>query len=308
MKATKKIVGAACALVAAVALSAGSTFAWFSTNGSVDATGMEIKVNTNNAYLIIANEAVDLKDEAKTITLVSSQTDLLPSAYWTKKASGDGYEDLTTKAASGTGSIVDSGSWYTGQGTSATNGTLVEDTVSKLTDTNFSQYVVVDEIYVAVSKGSTAIKEIEMSVTADPVWSNSNTTTPTTTGEGDEAVTTNVGNNNSAISVVILYQTIDEEHTTLGTWNIAELTAEGNDYGGANHKFTDGDVLKLGGLKPSQTYANYIQIRVMVYFDGNNADVNTANSANLRGVTLNFNFTDPAQAENAGTESGGESD
>lgn len=55
MKATKKIVGAACALVAAVALSAGSTFAWFSQSGKVTATGMFVKAKTTEA-LVIANE------------------------------------------------------------------------------------------------------------------------------------------------------------------------------------------------------------------------------------------------------------
>ncbi len=52
MKATKKIVGAACALVAAVALSAGSTFAWFSTNAQVTVTGMQVQaVVPDNLYI-----------------------------------------------------------------------------------------------------------------------------------------------------------------------------------------------------------------------------------------------------------------
>lgn len=60
MKATKKIVGATCALVAAVALSAGSTFAWFASNDTVTATGMSVTAVTNsNLYIkegIIATE------------------------------------------------------------------------------------------------------------------------------------------------------------------------------------------------------------------------------------------------------------
>ncbi|MGN0814147.1 MAG: hypothetical protein ACI4MH_02825 [Candidatus Coproplasma sp.] len=53
MKATKKIVGATCALVAAVALSAGSTFAWFSANKSVKATGMTVTAQADNVWLVI---------------------------------------------------------------------------------------------------------------------------------------------------------------------------------------------------------------------------------------------------------------
>ncbi len=52
MKATKKIVGATAALVAALALSAGSTFAWFSANTSVSATGMDVTVTVpTNLYI-----------------------------------------------------------------------------------------------------------------------------------------------------------------------------------------------------------------------------------------------------------------
>ncbi len=54
MKATKKIVGAACALVAAVALSAGATFAWFSQSGTVSATGMNVQATTSK-NLVISN-------------------------------------------------------------------------------------------------------------------------------------------------------------------------------------------------------------------------------------------------------------
>lgn len=287
MKATKKIVGAACALVAAVALSAGSTFAWFSSNGTVDAKGMEIQVSSSDAYLIIADSATNLKDEKTEITLASSAGELLPSAYWTKKTSGEGYEDLTTKAASGSGSIVDAGSWYTGKGTTSTNGALLEGSKVALNDDNFDEYVVVDEIFVAVSKGSPSVEHVYMSVNPTTSWNSTNSE----------------DTNNSTVSVVILYQTMDADHTTTGTWNIAELSDEGNDYGAANHKFLGGDTLDLGGLEPSQNYANYIHIKLMVYFDGNNADVNTANSANLTGITLDFQFTDGSG--NSGTEESG---
>lgn len=54
MKATKKIVGAACALVAAVALSAGSTFAWFTANNVVKVGQVEGTVVTMGGDLKIA--------------------------------------------------------------------------------------------------------------------------------------------------------------------------------------------------------------------------------------------------------------
>lgn len=85
MKATKKIVGAACALVAAVALSAGSTFAWFSNSGKVTATGMNVKAKTSEA-LVISNSNSDTAEWG--ITAASSDedtTELTPASTTTGK-------------------------------------------------------------------------------------------------------------------------------------------------------------------------------------------------------------------------------
>lgn len=265
MKATKKIVGAACALVAAVALSAGSTYAWFTSNSTVTATGMKVEVNTSNAYLIIADDASKLSDEAITMTLASGTEKLLPSAY---EAGGS---DLLNK--DGTGSITDEGTWYTAQGTSSTDGTLKGD---KTTLTDFEKYVVWDDIFVGLSAGSSEVTKINMSVTADPAWNST------------------AGTANNAISVVILWKEFGAGASSEGAyWNIAELKEDASTYGAANHMFKDTGVnLDIGGLEADENYANYIQIRVMVYFDGNNAAVKTSNAANLAGVTLDFTFTD----------------
>ena len=52
MKATKKIVGATAALVAAVALSAGSTFAWFASNGTATVENFNVNVAVSNNLVI----------------------------------------------------------------------------------------------------------------------------------------------------------------------------------------------------------------------------------------------------------------
>ena len=55
MKATKKIVGATAALVAAVALSAGSTFAWFVANGTATVSGMDASVTSARTLEVSSN-------------------------------------------------------------------------------------------------------------------------------------------------------------------------------------------------------------------------------------------------------------
>ncbi len=72
MKATKKIVGAACALVAAVALSAGSTFAWFSSSGTVKATGMQVQANVAS-NLNIASGLTNIADSFTSTNLDVAQ-------------------------------------------------------------------------------------------------------------------------------------------------------------------------------------------------------------------------------------------
>ncbi len=265
MKATKKIVGAACALVAAVALSAGSTFAWFSSNNKVTASGLKIEVQTSNSYLVIGNEYNDIRGTDITyktsITLEdASETKLEPSAHLDGTA-----EHLSTVTATNAGALAtDGAAWYTGKGKSPTDGTLDEgDGADKATTkkdlTTLEGYVVIDEIYVAVAKGSDNAT-VSMSY-LDTSW-----------------VTTNSeATNNSALSVIVLYQTI-ENGGTEGNYKMVESNA------GNSHALD----LDLGEL----TEENYCKIKVLVYFDGNNADVKSENAKNLTGITIGFQFVD----------------
>ncbi len=191
MKATKKIVGAACALVAAVALSAGSTFAWFSSNGTVDATGLEVAVSTNNAYLIIADTAANLTKGWKTISLenvgkvdgtgenagTKVPVELKPSAYktvttkvntTTNEKEIDQITDPTTLNPADATCVTKVANWYTAQGTSATNGTIETDKDTgapvQETLTDFGGYVIVTNLYVSVP-GTVVVKDVNTTVT-----------------------------------------------------------------------------------------------------------------------------------------------
>lgn len=98
MKATKKIVGAACALVAAVALSAGSTFAWFAQNSEVTATGMHVQATVPTNLYIAKNyvAGVDGVNET-TISLATSADSLKPAAVSADEVTGATIKDGSTK-------------------------------------------------------------------------------------------------------------------------------------------------------------------------------------------------------------------
>lgn len=145
MKATKKIVGAACALVAAVALSAGSTFAWFASNNSVKASGLKLTVNTSSSYLIIGNSAQskvsDIRAEGgKTeTTFTASASKLTPVAH----------ETLTSTTVDKVSS--EDGLWYT-QVADAPNSSASSGAKTKIT--NMTGYVLTDCLYFSVKAGS----------------------------------------------------------------------------------------------------------------------------------------------------------
>lgn len=332
MKATKKIVGAACALVAATALAAGSTFAWFSSNGTVSATGLNVNVSTNNAYLIIAEnttaltttDAADLKElDLSTIGKTGeTYTKLLPSAYKAiESVSGKTVtlKEKTTKeegaTETGAPSITTATTWYTGQGTNFEDGTIElykvgddhptnkyavgdevpaptetdpnakktlaegDDLVGKpkpieagdeligkpkityLSSTNFSNYVVEANMVISVSEGSVGVENVKLTM----------------------ASTFTDSTKDCPIQIVILYQTVAPDGTTFGTaganWSMKEISA----------KQGLGAGIDLG---PVESSIHHIAVKVLVYMDGHNEKVTTANQANLSGVVFDFDFED----------------
>lgn len=267
MKATKKIVGAACALVAAVALSAGSTFAWFVSNGDVSATGLEIDVKTNNAYLVISDTVAGLADGDTSLDLSAVGKDDKGNAVELKPSA---YDTDAVFTATGEKLITSPTSWYTGEGTDANNGDLSGDKVY-LTASNFSEYVVTADIYVSVL-GAVSIDTVNMSIKATPDWNSTD------------------GTNNDAISVLVLYRTVENaEGVEGGDWEKTESKS-------GSHVIGTGGSLKINDAPLASTH--YIQLKVMVYFDGNNSAVTTANQLNLAGVTLQFDFTDGSAESN----------
>lgn len=148
MKATKKIVGAACALVAAVALSAGSTFAWFAINEDVSATGMSVTANTNVNYLLIGTATTAAAIQGETlntdITLTNnseSTNGLKPVAH---KSTITGIESANTVS-----------NWFYKESNNAsTSNTDVseEKSISSLTG-----YVLVSTVYLTIQKNTATI-------------------------------------------------------------------------------------------------------------------------------------------------------
>lgn len=114
-KALKKQMGAAIAMVLVAAVALGSaTFAWFVSNNKVDATTSKISAQSNSAFMYIRDEkenSTDLRTDDSSVT----DTPLYP-AHWANGADTTPYDTLAK--------------FYTAFGTSATDGSKVDNTVN----------------------------------------------------------------------------------------------------------------------------------------------------------------------------------
>lgn len=197
MKATKKIVGATCALVAAVALSAGSTFAWFSANTSVNATGMNVTAKSNATYLLIGNTA-------ECASVKTSLTNTVAATYATtgndtKTCYPVSYCSVNDTLGTFTATGAVAGKWYTANsdnsGSAGGSGTLLNLSEVTLGDKDYMLTYNVwltlsadsenttNKVKVTFSKGASDDAALSVAVkvdSQDPLLLNSTTTNLTT--------------------------------------------------------------------------------------------------------------------------------
>ena len=150
MKKTKVIIPALGLLLLSTAASVTGTVAWFAANASVTASGMQITAKTNATYLLIGSGENDTAAEIQALgenglttalSVSEQQANVLPSAH----------DSVTTSAAAATVS-----NWYTGVGTTVSNGTLKNGSKTALTAGNFDKYVIKRTVYLTVATGSIA--------------------------------------------------------------------------------------------------------------------------------------------------------
>ena len=155
MKKFKKLIPALCMLLVSAILLGGSTFAWFSMNDKVTATGMSVTAKTNTQFLIIEETA----DEITNTTTVSSNMDVTV----TKTSGGIGGTNNVYPSARAT--AVDTpvtglavGDWYTGNSKLKDNagavGTANFVNGKKIETADLGNYVLTYEFYIGLAKGS----------------------------------------------------------------------------------------------------------------------------------------------------------
>ncbi len=236
----KKLVMSICMLLVAASLLGTSTFAWFSMNKTVSATGMQITAKTSSTFLLIGSGTNDTASEIQAlvgsasgdnglttdINVPNAEASVLPAAH----------ETIATATAAAAYA-----NWYTGAGTAPDNGALVNATKTVLTDSTFASYVIKRTVYLTVAVGGTTTGDIKValdsmtqidgtgaSLTHDPVsivvacgdtvlefnkansWTNTN------------ALTTAVAS--TAVKTVDIYIYYDGNNSAVTTNNFANLS------------------------------------------------------------------------------------
>mgnify|MGYP004567752185 CR=1 FL=1 len=174
MKKFKKLIPAFCMLLVSAVMLGSSTFAWFSMNNKVTATGLDVTAKSNTQFLVISDSNTTLAADYNTTTIgaayqaranlpvgfnegTADEKKVLPVSInktgaelklWDKK------QDEQVKIAAD--------AWYTAQSTvydgTGANGTSKDDTtlvnVKTVSGNDLEQYRLTYKVYLSLAKGS----------------------------------------------------------------------------------------------------------------------------------------------------------
>lgn len=238
MKKFKKLIPALCMLLVSAVMLGSTTFAWFSMNNTVTATGMTVTANSDELFLVIqykdpANSTQTFDKAATAITASSTATKaLLPVAHGTV-SDGNG----TVSAISAAADMTDHTKWFyayseTNADATAKNGTA-KQVASKAALAN---YIASDTFFVGVNDKSGAKQFANLKVTSVTIpadkglvlvlvcGSNVLTYTATSTSIATSNVLT--GETGMESTTVTAYYYIDGTNTNVKSNNAATITGQ----------------------------------------------------------------------------------
>ena len=312
MKKFKKLVPAICMLLVSAVLMGTSTYAWFSMNTTVTATGMQIAAKSNATYLLIgsgendtATEIQALADTANkttAITVADSDAKVYPSApalttnevaYLT--TSGKDVDGATIATAGvqvankATAAAVTN--WYTASAEKSSAPTMKTDSARQLK--SFDNYVIHKTVYLTVAKGANAANSL--TVTGTITLKEYYLTTDTDVVTGKTYYTKSTSNNVDTYTAVTSPEkanisTYYEKSTaTIITAVKVLIVSDNNQVVVIDSSKTTAQKL-YGTTNANITDAGVHTVDIYVYYDGNDKSVYTNNMANLAGATIDLQF------------------
>ena len=272
VKALKKQLAAAIAmvLVAAVALGS-STYAWFVSNNTVDATVSSISAQSNAAFLTINNTNAQGTETSTKVNLTNSPIALYPSR---PHQAEDG-----TKTDWNAATAPDQLAWQTAYAKEAGKADVQTDTNGKKiyydlthtanTVTGTTGYVSTSQVYVSSSQGAfNSLKIDSMSVTG--------------TATGEDAKNDIVNAVGALVSCGNNWELWEYDATlnnNAGGWN--QTSKSTNSLSGAETA-TFGDAV---------TDSKILTVNVTLFYDGDYTTINTKNFNNLGQASVKLDFS-----------------
>ncbi len=212
MKKLKKLIPAFCMLLVSVAMLGTSTFAWFSMNKEVSATGMQITAKSDNVWLVInAGSSFNAANLETTATSQADETELLPVAPKAAITNATAVDYMTTAS-----------NWqysYSNSNTAATSsGTYTECTT-------LTGYIASESFYIGLNEksGATEVKNLKIKTLTLPENTGIKAVVVSekvAVAAGDVVATTVT---KTGVEVKVYYY-IDGNDTNVYTDNIAKLT------------------------------------------------------------------------------------
>ena len=262
MKNLRKLIPAFAMLLVSAILVSTSTYAWFSMNTQVTATGMQIKAKSDDTWLLISATATTAagiqtqNDTSETLTLNEEVFPASPALTSTEAgylSVATGHKKVDNTAISTAGVQVDNATkavavtnWFTAKALAPDAADINTATARQLT--SFTDYVVVQNFYLTVAVGSDDAYQL--------------TVTPTITQVG-------AGTDIDAVKFLIV--TSDSGYAAISTAN-------------------NGTAVDIKGADTALTDTTVLTVTLYIYYDGDETEVYTNNKANLTGASIDLQF------------------
>ena len=249
---TQLLAAIAMVLVASIALGS-STYAWFASNSKVTADGLQVSAKSDNTYLLISNTSSETTAAAVQSSGKTAVTETKAGAAVAVKPTA-----LITKATSvavhkdSISDYADPASWYQASAADVKASAVKEDTEKVLTTKD--GYIVEYSYNLCLAEGSTVANNLKATCTFTKAAT-----------AGGNATTMN------PVRVLLVCGTNTEE-------------------------FKASDAAAASGIAGTVTLADTVNdttltnVKVYVYYDGNDTAVFTNNSANLEGASISLSF------------------
>ena len=312
MKKTKIIIPALGMLLLSTAASVTGTVAWFAMNSTVAATGMQIKVNSQNTYLLIGtgdnDTATEIQGQNSTsvaLTVQDAEASVKPShpASTSEEAAllntTDGKTVNNNAAITTAGVVVNSNTtaatptnWYTATANAPTASTIKEGTARQLVA--FDGYVIVRHAYLTVAVGSSDVNNLGVTGTILPkgfskVEEATTADSTKTYYSLNDGVFSKLATSSITAGSYVINSANGAEFVDMRAFKAMVTTDDGG--------FTILDITKnntrqsIEGANPTNiTSASVRTVDVYLYLDGESAAVYTNNIPSLADASIELSF------------------